>query len=105
MVLDHRLDHYAASGPSVDSMLGNQVTASRDDEVSVLHHLQLFEAIGAVQPHAFADDLEDIDDSEWPIALMGAQFAMIGMIDGPKRPASTRWSRIATCDDYSSSGQ
>jgi hypothetical protein len=56
-----------------------------------------------MQPYAGADDFQKIPQR--PIALVRAQFAMIGMIDGPKRPASTRWSRIATCDDYSSSGQ
>ncbi len=33
-----------------------------------------------MQPHAFANHFKDIYDAEWPVALVRAQFAMIGMI-------------------------
>ena len=34
-----------------------------------------------MQPHAGPDDFQKIYDAERPIALVRAQFAMIGMID------------------------
>ena len=38
-----------------------------------------------MQPHTGADDFQKIDDAERPIALVRAQFAMIGMIDRDQR--------------------
>ena len=58
-------------------MLCDQVAAISDNLVGILHDLQLLVAIVPMQPHAFADDFEDIDDPERPISLMRAQLAMI----------------------------
>jgi len=33
-----------------------------------------------MQPHTFANHFKDIYDAEWPVALVRAQFAMIGMM-------------------------
>ena len=66
-------------------MLFDQRAAFRDDHVGVLHDLQLLEAVGLVQPHAVADNLQNIDDMERPVALVGAQFAVIGVIDRHQR--------------------
>jgi hypothetical protein len=41
LILDHRSDHNFARSFSVDSVLGNQITAFFDDDVGVLHHFQL----------------------------------------------------------------
>jgi len=38
-----------------------------------------------VQPHALADDFQDVYDAEWPVAFVSAQLSMIGMIDGDQR--------------------
>ena len=43
-----------------------------------------------MQPHAFANHFEHIDDAERPVALVRVQFAMIGMIE-------TDNQRIDTC--------
>jgi hypothetical protein len=38
-----------------------------------------------MQPHAGTDDFQKIHNAERPITLVGAQFAMIGMIDRDQR--------------------
>ena len=62
-------------------MLLDQVAAIGQDGVGVLQHLQPLELIVMMQPHAGADDFQKIHNAERPIALVRAQFAMIGMID------------------------
>lgn len=62
-------------------MLCYQVPTLVDDLVDVLHDLELLVAIVPIQPHAFTNHLKDIDDAEWPIALVCTQFAMIGMVN------------------------
>ena len=43
-----------------------------DDLVGILHDLELFVAIPALQPHAGADEFEQIDDTERPVAFVRA---------------------------------
>ena len=62
-----------------------QVSAFRDDLVGILRDLELLVAVVLMQPHALADDFEDIDDTEWPVALVRAKLAMIRMINRNQR--------------------
>ena len=80
LLIEHRLDRLARC-LDVEAVLFDQIPAIGQDGVGVLQHLQPFEMIVMVQPHAGADDFQKIHDAEWPIALVRAQFAMIGMID------------------------
>jgi hypothetical protein len=57
------------------------------DGISVLQHLQPLKMIVTMQPYAGADDFQKIHDAERPIALVRAQFAMIGMIDCDQQAA------------------
>ena len=85
LVAQQHLDDNVASIASVKRVLCDQVAAFRDDLVGILHDLELLVAVVLMQPHALADDFEDIDDTEWPVALVRAQLAMIGMIDRNQR--------------------
>jgi hypothetical protein len=38
-----------------------------------------------VQSHAFADEFENVDDAERPVALVRAELAMLGMVDRHQR--------------------
>ena len=69
----------------IKRVLCDQIAAVCHDLVGILHNFKLLVAIVPMQPHAFANDFKDIQDLEWPIALMRAQFAMIGMINGNQR--------------------
>src|SRR5262245_3118189 len=85
LVLEHCFDYDVASCFRVDGVLGNQVTAFRDDQVGILYYLELLETVLLIQPHALTYDVKDIDNAERPVALVRAEFAMIGMIDGDQR--------------------
>ena len=80
LVAKQHLDHHVTRIAGVKRVLCDQVATVSDDLVGVLHDLELLVAIVPMQPHAFADHFKDIDDAEWPVALVRAQFAMIGMI-------------------------
>jgi hypothetical protein len=43
------------------------------DGISVLHDLEFFVPAFLVQPHALAHDLQDVDDTKRPIALVCAE--------------------------------
>ena len=81
LVAEHRLDYDAASRFGVYRVSRDKVAAFGNDLIGILHNLELFKAVILVQPHTLADDFEDVDDTEWPVALVRAQLAMIGMID------------------------
>src|SRR5581483_10705033 len=66
-------------------MPSKQISALGDDLVGILHHLEFLVAIMAVQAHATAHDLQQIEDFERPVALMRAELAMFGMIDSHER--------------------
>src|SRR5450755_1476487 len=85
LIAEHRLDDDVAGFPGVERMLCDQVAAFGDDLVGILHDLELLEAIRSVQPHALTDHFENVDDPERPVALVGAQLAMFGVIDGNQR--------------------
>ena len=55
------------------------------DRIDVLHQLQALEQIGPGQTHALANEFEEIDHFERPVALMAAQFAMAGVVDAGER--------------------
>src|SRR5450631_2558663 len=85
LVAEHRLDNDIADLSGAERMLRDQVAAFGDDLVGILHDLELLVAVFPVQPHALADHFEDVDDAERPVALMRAQFAMLGVIDRNQR--------------------
>ena len=42
-----------------------------NDLVHILHHLQsLVTIVSVLQPHALTDEFEDVNNAEWPIALV-----------------------------------
>src|SRR5260370_15628607 len=66
-------------------MQRDQIAAFGNDLVGILHELELLVTIVPVQLHALADDFEEVDNANRPVALMCAQLAMIGMIDCNQR--------------------
>ena len=56
-----------------------------DDGVDVLLDLQILVMVFLAEAHAFADDLQNVHDLERPVALVRAQFAVVGMIDRDQR--------------------
>jgi hypothetical protein len=85
LVAEQAGDDNAAGRPGIERMLCDQIRAVGDDLVGILHQLELLVAVLPVQPHALADDFKDVDDAKRPVALVRAQFAMVGMIDGDQR--------------------
>ena len=81
LVAKQHLHHHVTRIAGIKRVLCDQVATVGDDLVGVLHDLELFVAIVPMQAHAFANHFKDIYDTEWPVALVRAQFAMIGMID------------------------
>ena len=72
LVSKQRLGDDFASHDGVESMLGDQIVAFADDKIGVLGDLELLVAIMPVQTHARADNFQNIDDAERPIALVCA---------------------------------
>lgn len=85
LLVKHRLDHHVPRQRWIDAAGGDQVLAVGHDGVGVLHDLEPLEVVGVMQPHASADDLQDIDDAERPVALMRAKLAVIDVIDHGQR--------------------
>ena len=85
MLAEHRLDDDVASLPGIERMQRDQIAAFRNDLVGILHELEVLVSIVPLQPHAFADDFEEVDNAKRPVTLMCAQLAMIGMIDCNQR--------------------
>src|SRR5262249_30807653 len=81
LVAEHRLDYDVASRFGVYRVLRDKVAAFGDDLIGILHDLELFEAVILVQPHALADDFEDVADTNRSIALVRGHLEMIRMID------------------------
>src|SRR5689334_24462350 len=67
---EHGLHHNLARQRGVKPMGGDHVPAIGDDSIRVLHNLQPLEMIFVMQAHALPDDVEDVDDLEWPVALI-----------------------------------
>lgn len=64
-VLDHRPCCLA-----INTMADEHVLAVIKDEIGILLHLQPLEMIATFQSHASTDDIQDVNDSEGPIALV-----------------------------------
>lgn len=80
LLVEHRLDR----GPrrfAVEAVLGDEIGAIGEDGVGVLHQLQPLEAVFVVQAHAQAHDLVQIQNLERKVALVGAEFAVIGVVE------------------------
>ena len=63
----------------------DQIAAVSHDLIGVLHDLEFLVPVVAMQPHAFTDHLENVDDAERPVPLMRAKVAMIGMVNRNQR--------------------
>jgi hypothetical protein len=62
LVAEHAFGNDAASHHGIKRMLRDEVVAFSGDLFGILHQLELFVAVVVVQPHALADDFENIDD-------------------------------------------
>src|SRR5690348_13664411 len=81
LVRQHGLGDDAAGFLDIELVARDEIAAIRDDRVGVLHQLQALVNVVLVQPHALADDLENVEDTERPFALMRAKLAMVRVID------------------------
>jgi len=93
LLVKHRLHHFARY-VRIDPVGRNHILAVRDDRIGVLHDLQPFEMVVVVETHAGAHNVENIDNSERPVALMRAQFAMVHVIDRDQRIDAGRLRRL-----------
>ena len=75
-------------------MCRHHVAALGQDQIGILGDLELFVAIMLGEPHAGADDFQDIEDLERPIALVCAELAVIRMIDRDQRIDPGRARRL-----------
>jgi len=80
LVAKQHLDRYVTRVTGIKRVLCDQVATVSDDLVGVLHDLELLVANVPMQPHTFANHFKDIYDAKRPVALVRAQFAMIGMM-------------------------
>ena len=85
LLVQHRLNHDIARYGGIDPIGRDHVPAVGYDGVGVLHDLEPLEMVVVVQAHAGADNVENIDDPERPVALMRAQFPMIDVVDRNQR--------------------
>jgi hypothetical protein len=81
LVLQHPIDDDLAGGLGIETMLRHEIAAVRDDSVGILHHFEMLVLILAMYSHAFADDIQEVDNTEWPVAFVGAKLAMIGVVN------------------------
>ena len=69
---EHGFRHNLAGRLGVETVRGNEVAAIGNDRVGVLHDLQPLDLGGAREPHADADDLQNVDDAKRPVPLVRA---------------------------------
>jgi hypothetical protein len=72
LLVEHRFNHDFSRKHRIDAVGREHVLAVGNDGISILHDLQPLEMVVVVQTHAGADNVENIDDLEWPIALVRA---------------------------------
>ena len=85
LVAQHPIDDHLARGVEIDAVALHQVGRVGDDRIDILLDLEILVMILLAEAHAFADDLENVDDLERPVAFVRAQLAVIGMIDRHQR--------------------
>ena len=64
LVRDHSFDDYVACFFWIKPVLRDEIVTLAYNSVDILRHLQVFIAVFVAETHAFADDLENIDDAE-----------------------------------------
>jgi len=84
LVIEHGLDGKPC-GRRVEAVLRYEVGAVGQDGVDALLELEPLVVVLVPQPHAGADDLQHVDDDERPVALMGAELAMVGVVNRDQR--------------------
>ena len=84
LLIEHRLDRRPRRC-AVEAVALHQVLAIGEDGVGVLHQLQPLEAVFVVQAHAQADDLVQIENLERKVALVGAELAVVGVVERDQR--------------------
>src|SRR5437660_872872 len=72
LVAEHPFCDDVSGQGGVERMQRDQIVAFGGDLVDILHQLELFVAILAVQAHALTDDIENVENAKRPIALVGA---------------------------------
>src|SRR5262245_13579397 len=85
LVAEHAVDDHLAGGVEIDAVVLHQIRSVFNDGVDVLLDLQALVMVVLAEAHALADDLQDVHDLERPVALVRAQFAMIGVIHRDQR--------------------
>ena len=83
-------DRVVEGGPApcddrIEAVLDDEIAAFGHDDLSILRDLQVLVMVLVTETHALADEFQDIHDAERPVALVRAEFALIGMIDRRQR--------------------
>jgi len=86
----HRLAHRL----EVEAGRFDAVAELGEDAVDVLHHLPLLEEVRLLHAERLAHQLEEIDDAERVVPLMGAQLAMTGVVDPDQAVDARRGRRL-----------
>ena len=76
LIAEHRVDHNVPRDIGIERVGPDHVAALGQDQIGILRDLELFVAIMLGEAHAGADEFQDIDDPERPIALVGAELAV-----------------------------
>src|SRR6516162_3068544 len=63
LVAEHRLHHDLARLVAIERMQRDQVGTFGNDLVGILQDLELLEAVVPLEPHARADEFEQVDDA------------------------------------------
>ena len=85
LVADQRLRDDLARLRRIERVRGDQIAALAHDEIGILGDFELLVAVVAMEAHALADDLQNVDDAERLFAFVGAELAMIAVIDRDQR--------------------
>jgi hypothetical protein len=104
LVAEHAFGDDVASHHGIKRMPRNEVVAFSGDLFGILHQLELFVAVVVVQPHALADDFENIDDPKWPIAFMRAQLIAEAVQRPTMKFVATKRPISWTCRGCTASG-
>jgi GGDEF domain-containing protein len=84
LVFKHRRDSHTRC-LLANAVMGEELAGIRNDEIDVLKKLQPLIVIRVAEAHAGANHFQEVENLKRPVALMGAQLAMIHVIDGDQR--------------------
>ena len=72
LITKHATDDHSACGVEIDAVPRDKIRRITNDRVDVLLDLHRLVVVVLMQPHAGTDDIEDIENTERPIAFMRA---------------------------------